>query len=157
MSIVQIPGRETVWKRELSNRDQSDHFVYIIGQLSSAYEVIGPVKVGISSNPLSRMQSVQTGSPSRLVMVSRYCFWKRTHAHRVEQCFHRTCANYRLEGEWFDIVPDAAVALMAANVTAFVQQVLQPEETGDLFFALDHIGLPGFAYDLDGLEFDYGT
>jgi len=152
-----MPGKETVWKREISNRDQQDHFVYIIGQLSSAYEVVGPVKIGISNNPIARMQSVQTGSPSRLVLVSRYCFWKRAHAMAVERCFHNTCDAHRLEGEWFDINPDAAVALMEANVYAFVREVLQPEETADWYFSLNHIGVSQYIYDLSEPDFRYGT
>ena len=155
MSIVQIPGMTTVWKRELSNRDESDHFVYVIANLNSAYEVVGPVKVGISNNPLARMQSIQTGSASRLVLVSRYAFWKRSHAQRVERCFHDTCQVYRLEGEWFDINPDAAVSLMEANARSFVNEVLQPDDTGDWYFAMNHIGLASHVYDLSERDFRY--
>lgn len=157
MSVVPMPGMETVWKRELGNRDATDTYVYIIGQLSTAFEVIGPVKIGISNNPLSRLQGVQTGSPSRLVLVDRYCFWKRTHAMAVERCFHQTCGAHRLEGEWFDITPGAAAALMEQNVSAFVDQVLQPDDTADWYFATSYHGLSKCSYDLEERDFRYGV
>lgn len=155
-NVLSMPGLITRWKRELAPRDDDDQYVYIIGQLSADYEVVGPVKVGISNNPVSRVAALQTGSSARLVLVGRYAFWRRRHAMAVERVFHEACASHRLQGEWFDMEPDSAVAFMAVNIQNFVTQVLQPDETGDFFFAMGHIGLPGFNYDLDGIEFRYG-
>lgn len=157
MSIISMPGLETIWKRELRNRDQHDCHVYIIAQLNSAYEIVGPVKVGVSSNPVSRLQSLQTGSPSRLVIVARYTFWKRSHALAVEKCFHDTCAVYRLEGEWFDIEPAGAVSLMEGNIYSFAKNVLQPDDSGDWYFALNHLGVSQYCYDLSEPDFRYGS
>ena len=148
-------GKETVWKRELSNRDVRDHYVYIIAHLSEHSELCGPVKIGLSNNPIARLSALQTGSASTLVLVGRYAFWRRTHALEVEQVFHQTAAAHRTTGEWFDIEPDSAVAMMAMNIRSFVANRLQPDETADFFFAMDHIGLPGFAYALAEEDFKH--
>jgi hypothetical protein len=150
-----MPGKETVWKRELSNRDEKDHYVYIIAHLSEQSELCGPVKIGLSSNPISRLATLQTGSASKLVLVGRYAFWRRSHALEVEQVFHRTAAVHRTTGEWFDIEPDSAVAMMAMNIRSFVANRLQPVENEDFFFAMDYLGLPGFAYDLAEEDFKH--
>ena len=143
------------WTRNHAIRDAKDCWVYVIAAVSDDRHVVGPVKVGITADVPKRLSGLQTGSPLKLVIVGKYAFWRREHARLVEGAFHRACDVHRLEGEWFDIMPDAAVAIMAVNIKAFVDRVLQPEETTQYFSAMSYIGLPGFDYDLDGLEFKY--
>lgn len=154
-TVIQIPGLESVWKREVAPRDDADQFVYIIAQLDGANELRGPCKVGISNNPSSRMASLQTGNAARLVLVAKYCFWRRSHALEVERVFHEALATQRTGGEWFDIEPDAAVALMAMNIRSFVRNRLQPVGTGDYLWAMYHIGMPGYEAGLDEASFVY--
>lgn len=156
MTVINIPGRQTVWQRELQ-RDGEDHYVYIIGQLDDRSEVRGPCKVGISNNPISRLSSLQTGNAGKLVLVGRYCFWRRSHALAVEQAFHKAMVTYRMQGECFDIEPDHAVGVMIENLKGFVDHFLKPDDTGDYMTAMTHIGVPGFAYAMLPQDFGYGS
>lgn len=139
------------WERESRSRDPKDHWVYVIGRIDWDFEVVGPTKVGISSDPLKRMQALQTGCHDRLVLVSKHAFWKRRHAEIVEAAFHRSMSVYRLEGEWFDMCPVDACAVMADLLPKFVQSYLQPYDGNTHSDAIYYCNVPGYdqvsAYD----------
>jgi len=146
---------KTRWEREVRDRDERDHFVYLIARIGESFEVSGPVKVGISKSPLKRMQTLQTGCHDRLVLISKHAFWKRRHAEMVEKSFHAAMEPYRLNGEWFDLsVPSAVVALDKA-LNQFVDHFLQPNETENYFFASDYVSAPGFSVCLSGIDFEF--
>lgn len=60
----------------------------------------GPIKIGHSSDPLTRRGQLQTGNPRELktlgVMVGNV---------NVESQLHEQFAPYRIRGEWFESVP----------------------------------------------------
>jgi predicted GIY-YIG superfamily endonuclease len=72
-------------------------FVYAIGIDD------GPVKVGITQNLLSRLRTLQNGSPGKLELIWVYTTWDKAAALRMEKNFHAVYAEYRLEGEWFKV------------------------------------------------------
>lgn len=131
-----------------------EHYAYIMAHLVDG-EAVAPVKIGISKHPLVRLKQVQAVMDGQIILVAKFCFWERDYAVRVERAFHKACRAHRLFGEWFDISPSDAVGLMAANLTGFVDEVLQPELTGDWYTAMSMIGVPGTNCDLEVEDFGH--
>lgn len=57
------------------------------------------IKIGKSSDPLSRIKSLETASPERFMAHT----WKVNDANLVEQFLHKSLSNYQIRGEWFDV------------------------------------------------------
>lgn len=74
-------------------------FVYIIAPDG----MDSPCKVGISDDPYKRVASLSTGSPVRLRVAEVYMFDTRSAALAMEQRFHSSYAEWRMNGEWFDV------------------------------------------------------
>lgn len=142
-------------KSEWIVRDPEDHAVYIMCHLGADWHLEGPSKIGISKHPDIRLKQVQKDRNSRIVLVEQFWFWRRAHALMVEQEFHKKCANFRLDGEWFDMPPSHAVAIMDLNLKAFVEQILRPHDVEYLYEAYYHLGLPGFSYLNEMDDFKY--
>lgn len=136
-------------------RDPEDHYAYIMAHLVDGC-IVAPVKIGISKHPEKRLKQVQATMPGRIVLLAKFCFWRRDHALMVEQAFHRTCRLYRVGGEWFDIMPSDAVGLMSENLKGFADDFLGADETGDVFSAYSHMSVPGFDYDYTAPDFGHG-
>lgn len=93
-------------------------FVYVIG--SDA----GPHKVGISSNPVTRLASLQTAHHERLTLhFTLDC----ADAAAVERYTHAALRAHRLSGEWFDIDAQEAVAAVQAAAEAVSNGELFPK------------------------------
>lgn len=60
-------------------------------------------KVGVSSNPASRLATMQTGSPEKLSLVWSTDYMDATFARLVEAEVHSLLAPWRAHGEWFDL------------------------------------------------------
>lgn len=98
----------------------ADCFIYVIGVES------GPVKVGISSSPGSRLGAIQTGCHFKIdILYSRRCK-DRDHALKNEKIFHDVYAEKRLVGEWFNI--DADLAIEAIETGFDIEDHLEQEE-----------------------------
>lgn len=137
-------------------RDPEDHFVYIMAHLDEQSGwVDAPIKVGISKNPTKRRKEVQAVESGTIVLVAQFAFWKRSHAFKVERTFHRVCDVHRVRGEWFDISPADAVALMNINLQAFACEFLGADETADDFTNFSYLNVPGALFDVDTEEFKY--
>src|SRR6476661_1387512 len=76
--------------------------VYVIGSEA------GPMKIGISANPTSRLATLQTASPVRLSLICAVQL-DREMAVAAERLFHETHKRWRLNGEWFSMVQRVAV------------------------------------------------
>ncbi len=142
-------------RAEWEVRDRTDHYVYIMGHLDAQNCVTGPTKVGISVHPQYRLKQVQADEPGKIVLVAMFSFWKRAHAYRVEQTFHRACADYRLRGEWFDIEPFQVVGLMSKNLRQFQEQVLGADGLDDVLASNDYLGIPGEYHGIPAKWFSY--
>lgn len=61
----------------------------------------GPVKIGVSKNPVSRLTALQTGVPYQLrILATVY-----NGGMGGERQLHRMFSEYRLSGEWFTPAP----------------------------------------------------
>ncbi len=85
----------------------SPTWVYVVGMPSRE----PPVKIGISCNPDFRVRELQCGSPVPLVV--HYSMEVGTEAERLEEVVHRALYKHRIHGEWFNVTPEAAVAVLA--------------------------------------------
>ncbi|MCP4648698.1 MAG: GIY-YIG nuclease family protein [PVC group bacterium] len=55
------------------------------------------LKIGQSHNPISRLKTLQTGSSTKLLLVSYFPGGKK-----VEKELHKSFSKIRISGEWFD-------------------------------------------------------
>jgi len=78
-------------RKRVRNKRQS---VYIVRCTNT-----GVFKIGISNNPLRRVADIQTGYPYKLALARVI---NCSFAKEVEQGLHRSLADFRLNGEWFD-------------------------------------------------------
>lgn len=101
--------------------------VYVICEAESNWER-PPVKVGMATNPHSRLAQLQTGSPRRLMVLHWFPCPHKDIAREVERTFHELHADVRLEGEWFDLKPYDAVGRVGHVIMQLVQQIY-PEMT----------------------------
>ena len=72
-------------------------YLYVIESASTG----SPLKIGISSNPESRLSELQTGNPYHMTIKVRQEFATRRDARKAEADLHTQCNQYRLQGEWF--------------------------------------------------------
>jgi hypothetical protein len=90
-----------------------DCYVYIICHYENDQD-IGPVKIGMSDNPTSRVGNLQSGNPKKIKLYKKYPTPDRTSAKYIEAMFHKNETKHMLTGEWFDITPEDAHKIMGA-------------------------------------------
>ena len=68
----------------------------------------GPIKIGVTNNPLNRLRALQTGSPWPYILLGVVSDQSGlpSSARYYEQWLHKKFARFRLDGEWFDPVPE---------------------------------------------------
>lgn len=88
-------------------------YVYFIGGDDTAL-----IKIGYASNVARRLRALQTGSPVRLKVLSRF-----PGSQRVEKSIHRRFRDYRTHGEWFSF-PDLQDALSR------IEELLKGDDSG---------------------------
>lgn len=69
------------------------------------------VKVGSSKNPRKRLREFNILHPKRSYAYHDLRFF-RTGYHEAEYVMHQMLQDYRLQGEWFEVDPDKASALL---------------------------------------------
>ena len=85
---------------------QSVRAVYVV------VDGAGLVKIGLASNPMVRLQALQTGRFDRLELI--FHEWS-ARAEQAERDVHKLLHQQRLVGEWFEVsIPDAVAAVKAA-------------------------------------------
>jgi hypothetical protein len=97
----------------------SECFVYIIATIRDGLAV-APVKVGISKSVASRLATISTSSPTPVGLYLTFPLPRRDMAEAVERAFHSVMRKKRLNGEWFDMAPAQAKAVMMLNVGHFL-------------------------------------
>ena len=80
-----------------------DYFIYTI-----CYDPKGPVKIGITRNPLNRLKQLQTGNEKKLHLTSVRNFKKKAYANFAEGLILGELIKKKLKigtggNEWFDI------------------------------------------------------
>jgi predicted GIY-YIG superfamily endonuclease len=78
-------------------------YLYVIGREQ------GPVKVGISASPESRLGQIQTGCPFKCGLLHVQLMRDRNHALSHERTFQEVYTKYRLIGEWFKLDAELAI------------------------------------------------
>jgi hypothetical protein len=66
------------------------------------------VKIGVSSDPLARLATLQTASPSRFELVYAAAI-KTGDATQLEAEAHAMLARQRQTDEWFDVAPEMTI------------------------------------------------
>lgn len=74
--------------------------VYVVGAVGH------PTKIGIAKDVDARLAALNTSSAVRL---RAYFHVEVDDARATEAAAHRALADYRLNGEWFDITPELAI------------------------------------------------
>lgn len=82
-------------------------FVYLVSTGED-----GPVKVGVSDNPESRLSGLQSGNPVKLHIAAKWKMPSRQAAFDVERAVLDDCGLHRLIGEWIDGPEDGIRALI---------------------------------------------
>lgn len=114
-----------------------DIFVYLIATKSDSGPV-APIKVGVSGTPEARLETLQTASPYELELVAKLTFPSREWAMQFEGCFHYTQREHRLRGEWFDIPPWRALAILRTHAR-WVVSIIDGASAEDQKAALSYI------------------
>jgi Meiotically Up-regulated Gene 113 (MUG113) protein len=102
--------------------------IYLLGQVGGPH-----VKIGHSTNPKSRIRSIQTMSPTPIDVL-----WTHPGRKEHETLLHRAFAAYRQHGEWFDFGNLDPVAEVAAAMANLVQA-----DEAEARVAAERAALPG--------------
>lgn len=107
------PGRpvsDLVWLADWRSMGLPYCSIYIVAPIDG-----WPCKVGISTNPMKRISTLQTSCWKQLEV--KWCGWAPTmqQAKEVEMKSHASLTNLGLwlHGEWFDMRPEKAADLVA--------------------------------------------
>lgn len=102
----------------------NQEFVYVIHATGTSL-----IKLGYSTNPQKRLSELQTASPHKLQILAS---WPGNRAR--EKRLHRHMAQFRREGEWFEVPPFCGLKLWEiatqGEVTAEIEAPRQPAGKG---------------------------
>lgn len=109
---------------QIGSTPLSDHsFVYFIQA-----GISGPIKIGVTGNPLQRLGQLQTGNAENLRILA-------IHPGTVglERALHRYFAPYQLKNEWFDPCEELLDLIESPHTLAYweAEGVPYPRITGD--------------------------
>lgn len=105
--------------------------VYIIGHATDGH-LTAPVKVGVTRALGPRLSSLQTGNSVHLEVGFHFALPTRQEAISAEKEFHDTMADYRLQGEWFDIEPLDALETLTGIVFDLIERRYEGPERQEL-------------------------
>lgn len=88
-------------------------FLYVIGSDQ------GPVKIGISNNPLGRLATIQTGCHVKVHLWFTKGIATRELALMHERAIHQDHKDRRLNGEWFDMDPGEGAEAIDVQVDTY--------------------------------------
>lgn len=78
-------------------KNKLQYTVYLVIQSGT-----GDLKIGVSSDPGKRLQTLQTGSSTHLTMEDILNYTDKKEAYAFEKLLHNTFTSIRKRGEWFD-------------------------------------------------------
>jgi hypothetical protein len=76
--------------------------LYIIGDTDGRF-----VKIGIAREPESRLSSLQTGCPHKLIILALFNIPNA----KVERKLHACLSPYRIQGEWFELTGEVSATI----------------------------------------------
>jgi hypothetical protein len=104
------------------------------------------VKIGVTTNPSARLAQLRTGSAYPIDFAYIGC--TPGNGFDIESAAHQMLDRQRLNGEWFDVVPEMAIA--AVNASAAKLGV--PLQSGTLATADLAIKLAAAGYTADDID-----
>jgi hypothetical protein len=102
------PAIERIPQTKPSRADESLCCIYVIAALTRT-------KIGISNNVRMRLENLQAWSPETL-RVEWTGSGPRHLIRQIEAACHNALAEYRIVGEWFDVTPRSAIAVVRAEM-----------------------------------------
>ena len=87
-----------------------DKLVYFIGAET------GPIKIGIATNPIARLSTLQTGHHEKLELLA-----VTDGGEELEKAYHKLFGSQRRVGEWFDRCPELLAEIDRLNQAASLQ------------------------------------
>lgn len=88
-------------------RTNASGYVYLLSHPTEE----GVVKIGSSKNPKKRLQEFNILHPKRSYDFHGLYFFRRGY-HEAEYVMHQLLVDFRLQGEWFQVDPDKASAIL---------------------------------------------
>lgn len=82
-------------------------------------------KVGIASNPISRMSSHQVSNPRQLIFEKLWMLGGSDEYAAVEKAIHRAISPFHIRGEWFEVPLERIIQAMADTCESFRVQYQQ--------------------------------
>lgn len=99
-------------------------YVYLIQSLENGY-----YKIGISKTPNIRLKQLSTGNPSKIKLVQTYY---SKFPHLVESSLHQRYAQYRKEGEWFELSIEVEVNFLS-HCSKIEENIIFLKKNGNVF------------------------
>lgn len=84
------------------------------------------IKIGVAADVKSRMETLQTGNPSKLELLGIVPMDSRKHALDAERKIHSFFRYYRVRGEWFR--PAAPLREFVVAITRFGMPIVDAIE-----------------------------
>lgn len=103
---------------EIGGPRVSSH-VYVVGSDD------GPMKIGIAIDPRNRLAELQVGHPFKLKVLRT---WKHEAAAHIELAAHKILRGNRLQGEWFSVSPEEAIAAVERAIKRKAKEDAKPKE-----------------------------
>ena len=91
------------------------HYVYFVGCINPKTATLDAIKIGMSKNPIQRLQGMTTDNPFTCVMLSAIECETDTAALQLEQTYHLRFSDAKLTGEWFSITPELLTEIYQAK------------------------------------------
>ncbi len=92
-------------RRKRAPKPEKD-FVYVICSDARFY------KIGIAQDVQSRLADLQVASPHRLELVRAFA---TSHPRRAETYLHKQFAEFRVQGEWFELPSETLAWLVSID------------------------------------------
>ena len=71
------------------------------------------VKIGVANNIIDRIRKLQTGNAKKLVVL---VYQKCPNAYSIEKALHKKYKQYKVSGEWYDILNQVDAGLTIQNL-----------------------------------------
>lgn len=87
----------------------NEHGVYIIKMYDDEGTVFSKCKIGLTSDPIARLNTIQACNPFKIKYAWIEHMDSRRHAQTFEATMHQYLDKRRIHGEWFNIHPQDAI------------------------------------------------
>lgn len=117
-----ILGKDDIFEKRSARRPpQEGSFVYVVkGDHRLA-------KIGVTTNPNARLATLKTASGFRLSLAFTGATASPNSAFAIEREAHRVLDRHRVEGEWFDIPAELAIATVWAAAASLGERLTDAE------------------------------